>query len=307
MNTAVHRYDSIIAAFSALMIMNIRKAFRAGSFYPADERSCHQQIEECLGHYHPPADPQKIVAGIVPHAGWMFSGPTAAKVYKSIQEKSSPEIFLIFGAVHVWGISREAAMFAQGAWQTPCGTIEVDEELAEIVLREAGEEVVADPSAHEREHSIEVQVPFIQHLFPNAKIMPIMVSPEKHAVRLGEKIGQILTEYNKPACVLGSTDLTHYGPSFGFIPYGIGEQSLAPMKDNDQQILDLAAEMKAEAVLTEAERHRNACGAGAIAATVAAAKVLGVSQGHLLEHTTSQEIMPDRPVTDIVGYAGMIF
>ena len=247
------------------------------------------------------------MAGIVPHAGWMFSGPTAAKVYKSVQQKSSPETFLILGAVHVWGIGRKAAMFAQGAWRTPCGEIEIDEELAEALLKEAGEEVVADPSAHEREHSIEVQVPFIQHLFPDAKILPIMVAPDKQAIRLGEKIGKILAQHNKHVCVLGSTDLTHYGPSFGFIPYGIGEQSLTPMKENDQKILQLATEMKAEAVLTEAERHRNACGAGAIAATVAAAKTLGVSHGYILEHTTSQEIMPDRPVADIVGYAGMIF
>lgn len=286
---------------------NIRKAFRAGSFYPADARSCHQQIEECLGRYQPPRVPEKVVAGIVPHAGWMFSGSTAAKVYKSVQQKSSPETFLIFGAVHVWGVGRKAAMFAQGVWQTPCGTIEIDEDLADAILAKAGEEVVADPSAHEREHSIEVQIPFIQHLFPDAKLLPIMVSPEKLAVRLGEKLGKLLASYNRRVCVIGSTDLTHYGPSFGFIPYGIGEQSLAPMKENDQHLLQLAAELKAEAVIAEAEQHRNACGAGAIAATVTAAKVLGASQGYLLEHTTSQEVMPDRPVADIVGYAGMIF
>lgn len=287
--------------------MSLRKAFRAGSFYPADARSCHRQIEECLGQYEPPTLPEKVVAGIVPHAGWMFSGPTAAKVYKSVQQKSSPATFLIFGAVHVWGVGRKAAMFAQGAWQTPCGAIEIDAELAEAVLAEAAGEVAADPSAHEREHSIEVQIPFIQHLFPDAKLLPIMVSPEKQAVRLGEKIGKLLVSCDKPVCVIGSTDLTHYGPSFGFIPYGIGEQALAPMKENDQHLLRLAAEMNAEAVLVEAERHRNACGAGAIAATVTVAKALGASQGYLLEHTTSQEVMPDRPVADIVGYAGMIF
>ncbi len=285
----------------------IRQAFRAGSFYPADARSCHRQIEDCLGQYQPPAIPEKVIAGIVPHAGWMFSGPTAAKVYKSIQQKSSVETFLIFGAVHVWGVGRQAAIFARGAWQTPCGPIEIDEELADTILAEAREEVVADPSAHEREHSIEVQIPFIQHLFPDAKLVPIMVSPEKLAVRLGEKIGKLLAHYEKPVCVIGSTDLTHYGPSFGFIPYGIGEQSLAPMKDNDRHLLQLAAEMNAEAVIAEAEQHRNACGAGAIAATVTVAKALGASQGYLLEHTTSQEVMPDRPVADIVGYAGMVF
>lgn len=287
--------------------MTTRKAFRAGSFYPADEPSCRQQIEECLGDYRPLAEPEHIVCGIVPHAGWMFSGPTAAKVFKSVKEKGSPETFLIFGAVHVWGIGNKASMFAEGVWQTPCGTIAIDEALAEAILQSASDNVISDASAHSREHSIEVQIPFIQYLFPETKILPIMVAPEKYAAELGQQIGKVLTEQEKSVFVLGSTDLTHYGPSFGFTPYGIGQESLASMKENDRKIIDLATGMQAEEVIVEAERHRNACGAGAIAATVAAAKELGATQGYLLEHTTSQDIMPDRPASDFVGYAGIIF
>ncbi len=287
--------------------MTTRKAFRAGSFYPADELSCRQQIEECLGDYRPPAKPEQVVSGIVPHAGWMFSGPTAAKVFKSVKEKASPETFLIFGAVHVWGVGKKASMFAEGVWQTPCGSIAIDEELAEMILQSASDNVVSDASAHSSEHSIEVQIPFIQYLFPEAKILPLMVTPEKYATELGQQIGQMLTEQEKSVFILGSTDLTHYGRSFGFTPYGLGEESLAPMKENDRKIIDLATGMQVEEVLLEAERHRNACGAGAIAATVAAAKELGSTQGYLLEHTTSQDVMPDRPVSDFGGYAGIIF
>jgi AmmeMemoRadiSam system protein B len=286
--------------------MTTRKAYRAGSFYPFDDRSCRQQIEECLGDYQPPAEPTHIVSGIVPHAGWVFSGPTAAKVFKSVKEKASPETFLIFGAVHVWGVGK-ASMFAHGLWETPCGIAAIDEELAHTILNVASDSVITNASAHDREHSIEVQIPFIQYLFPEAKILPIMVAPDKQAVDLGQKIGKLLAEQEKNVCVLGSTDLTHYGPSFGFTPYGVGPKALEPMKDNDRRIINLALELKAEEVIVEAERHRNACGAGAIAATVATAKELGAQRGYLLEHTTSQDVMPERLATDFVGYAGIVF
>lgn len=287
--------------------MNIRRAYRAGSFYPADERSCRQELQRCFGDYQPPDEPEIVRGGIVPHAGWMFSGPTAAKVFKSIGEKSTPEIFLIFGAVHVWGMGGKASLFNEGAWETPCGTIAIDEELAQTILDDAPDEVQADQTSHTGEHSIEVQIPFIQCLFPEAEIVPIMVNPDVRAVQLGRRIGELLQRQKKQVCVLGSTDLTHYGPRFGFTPYGVGDESIAPMKENDQELIELATSMKAAEVIREANEHRSACGAGAIAATVAAAQALGAERGYLLEHVTSQDIMPERPASDFVGYAGIVF
>lgn len=286
--------------------MTTRKAFRAGSFYPFDKGSCHRKIEECLGDYYSSAEPEHPVCGIVPHAGWVFSGPTAAKVFKAAQEKSTPETFLIFGAVHVHGV-KKPAMFAKGAWETPCGTMAIDEEMAERIIDHMPEHVATDASVHMTEHSIEVQIPFIQYLFPEAQIVPIMVPPDKQAIVLGQKIGKMIAEQDKQVFVLGSTDLTHYGPSFWYTPYGAGEEALASMKDNDRHMIELVIQMNAEDVITEAEQHRNACGSGAIAATVAAAKVLGAKRGYLLEHTTSQDVMPERRATDFVGYAGIIF
>jgi hypothetical protein len=287
--------------------MSIRKAYRAGSFYPADERSCRQELQRCFGDYHPPDVPNTLYGGIVPHAGWIFSGATAAKVFKSIEEKANPETFLIFGAVHVWGLGRKASLFERGGWETPCGTIPIDEELAQMILEKAPDAVQADQRSHHEEHSIEVQIPFIQYLFPEAKIVPIMVNPSKEAVRLGRKIGKLLLEQKKQVCVIGSTDLTHYGPRFDFTPYGVGDESLEPMKENDRTLIGLALGMKAAEVIREAELHRNACGAGAIAATVAATQALGAERGYLLEHTTSQDVMPDRLASDFVGYAGIVF
>lgn len=287
--------------------MKVRRAYRAGSFYPADGQGCRELIAECLGAYQPPAEPPRVVAGIVPHAGWVFSGPTAAKVFRSVKDKAAPQTFVIFGAVHVWGMGRQAALCAEGEWETPCGNAVIDHELAAEILKACPKLVADEPSAHTREHSIEVQIPFIQYLFPTAQIVPIMVNPDHHAADIGRHVGERLASYPKPVVVLGSTDLTHYGPSFDFTPDGVGAASLAPMKANDQRIIDLIASMQAEAVLAEADEHRNACGAGAIAATIAVAKALGAARGYLLEHTTSQDVMPERPASDFVGYAGMIF
>jgi MEMO1 family protein len=287
-------------------VMVTRKAFRAGSFYPLDDRSCRQQIEECLGGYQPPAEPAQIVAGVVPHAGWVFSGPTAAKVFQSIKAKMSPTTFLIFGAVHVWGVD-QAALFAEGVWQTPCGAMPIDTELAEAILRVTEGDVIANAEAHTREHSIEVQIPFIQYLFPDARIVPIMIAPDTQATQIGQKIGAFLAQQSKPVIVIGSTDLTHYGPSFGFTPYGVGVEALAPMKANDERLIHLITELNAEKIIPETAQHHNACGAGAIAATIAAAQALGAQRGYLLEHTTSQDVMPERRATDFVGYAGIVF
>jgi AmmeMemoRadiSam system protein B len=275
-------------------------------FYPADERSCRRRIEECIGKYTPPAEPDHIVAGIVPHAGWVYSGSTAAKVFKSVEKKASPETFLIFGAIHSWGVDR-ASMFAEGEWLTPCGTVEIDAELAKAILNLESDDIIDNALAHSREHSIEVQVPFIQYFFPDAKILPIMISPEAGASKIGQTIGKMLAEQEKDIFILGSTDLTHYGPRFHFTSYGTSPDFLDSMKENDQHIIDLVIEMKADEIIEEASLHRNACGAGAIAATIAAAKELGATHGHLLEYTTSQDVMPSPGDPHAVGYAGIVF
>lgn len=286
--------------------MASRRPSVAGMFYPADDRSCRRQIEACVGEYTPPVEPVHIVAGIVPHAGWAYSGATAAKVFKNVKVKASPETFLIFGAVHSWGVD-QASMFAEGEWLTPFGRIEIDAELAKAILHLGSDEIIDNALAHSREHSIEVQVPFIQYFFPDAKILPIMISPGAQAVEIGQTIGKMLVEQEKNIFVLGSTDLTHYGPRFQFTPYGTSPDFLDAMKENDHRMIDLVVEMKTDKIIEEASRHRNACGAGAITATTATAKELGATHGHLLEYTTSQDIMPEPRDPHAVGYAGIIF
>lgn len=287
--------------------MRVRRPVVAGQFYPADRAGCIRMIEECLPTRLPDELPQPIVAGVVPHAGWVFSGPTAARVFVAIKSQFSPETVVLLSANHRWGGGR-AAVYGDGAWLTPLGEAEVDADLAQAVIREGAGMLVDAPEAHAGEHSAEVQVPFIQYLFPQAHILPILISPEESAPAVGEAIARAIVASGKKAVVVGTTDLTHYGAMYyGFAPAGSGERALAWARANDERIIRLMLEMRAEEIVPEAESHHNACGGGAIAATVAAARALGARKGVLLEHTNSHLVMPRGPATDFVGYAAVVF
>lgn len=295
--------------------MPLRKPVVRGRFYPFGEEECRQEIKEYLKTATEAQKPERVVAGLVPHAGWVYSGPTAAKVFFNIKKKGSPDTFIVFGSVHTPGVY-QAAMFGRGAWETPLGEAQVDEELADALLESAskagraGEYLSDDPRAHAMEHSIEVQLPFIQFIFPRARILPIMVPPEKWAPEVGKFVGETVAshENGKNVVIIGTTDLTHYGYSFyGFAPAGVGHEALKWAKANDERLLKLVLEMKAEEVVNETCKNHNACGGGAVAATVAAARALGAERGFLLEHITSYEVMPRGEPTDFVGYAAVIF
>lgn len=284
----------------------VRRPVVAGQFYPGNGASCVRQIEQCLPTKPSPDVPDKIVAGLVPHAGWVYSGAVAARVFAAINAQGSPETFVILSAVHQWGASR-LAVYGSGSWNTPLGAVEVDEELAAAVLEAGKGLLINSPEAHSGEHSAEVQVPFIQHLFPEAKILPILLPPSADAVRAGKVIGQAVGAAQRPIAVVGTTDMTHYGPNYRFAPAGMGEQALEWVRANDERVIKLILDMRAEEIVAETEAHRSACGGGAIAGTVAAARALGAEKGHLLEYTTSHHVMPRGPATDFVGYAAIVF
>ncbi|MEJ2009391.1 MAG: AmmeMemoRadiSam system protein B [Acidobacteriota bacterium] len=154
--------------------MPVRKPC-AQQFYPGD---CRAQIETFLKGYEVPPGAEKAVAGIVPHAGWIFSGAVAAKVFKCVSASANPDTFVLLGAVHTWG-PRGNSLYARGSWETPLGEVKIDEDVALQLLNLLGEDIAEDPSAHEGEHSIEVQIPFIKYLCPDAKIVPIAMPPGK--------------------------------------------------------------------------------------------------------------------------------
>ena len=283
----------------------------AGQFYPGSGEECVAEMKQCLEEA--PLNmhlPEKIVAGLVPHAGWTFSGTTAGIVFSAIKQKHPKvDTFVIFGAAHSY-MGHPPAVYDKGSWITPLGEILIDEALADAVIE--SKTAISDPDAHDSEHSMEVQVPFIQYLFPGAKILPILTPPDDNAIRLGEIVASIISSDDERKIVcLGSTDLTHYGPRYGFVPMGTGKDALKwAMEVNDRQFIDFSLMIQPEKMLESAESNYNACGAGAAAATVTVARALGRKKGILLAHTNSNEVMLKKMGSssrESVGYAAIVF
>jgi len=295
--------------------MNIRKTVVAGQFYDGSREGCIEELKQCLAEGSIDREAFRelggeIVCGIVPHAGWVFSGATAGKVFLAIKEvNDSVDTFVLFGAVHSCFV-REPAVYDEGAWESPLGLAEIDEELAGAIADTSLGR--ADKKAHLGEHSIEVQIPFIQYLFEGAKIVPVMVPPIESAVRFGAAVGEVIknTADKKIVCI-ASTDLTHYGPRYGFCPQGAGPEGIRWAKEvNDAEFIELTLSMKAEELLVSAEANMSACGPGAAAAVVATARQLGKNKGVLLEHIHSNDVMLKRygqVSSESVGYAAIVF
>ncbi len=215
---------------------------------------------------------------------------------------------MVFGSAHGY-FGHMPAIDAGSAWETPLGTIRIDAALRDLLL-DSGTAII-DSSAHRHEHSIEVQVPFIQHLFPDAQLVPVIVPATEAAITLGNVLAKGLAATEASVVWIGSTDLTHYGPRYGFTPMGIGSKALHWASSvNDRQFIDLALSLEPERLLANAIENCNACGPGAAAAVVTVAKRLGAHKGVLLAHTNSYEIMLREMGTtsrDSVGYAAIVF
>jgi AmmeMemoRadiSam system protein B len=286
----------------------IREPAVAGLFYPGSASACREEAAGLLEGDNGAAPTGLVYGGLVPHAGWTYSGATTAKVFHALTA-ARPEVIVLFGGVHRYR-GRQAAMFSQGRWETPVGPFEVDARLAERIAGHTNM-IVEDPYAHEHEHSIEVQLPLLKLLFPDARIVPIMVPPIDDAHKLGAIVARTLKSYDYEALIIGTTDLTHYGPQYGFVTHGVGEEANAWAKnENDKRFIAMVRGLKGESVVAEARDRRNACSSGAVAATLGAVQKLGATEGVLLEHTTSSEVMHRRSAQvpeDSVGYAGFVF
>ena len=286
--------------------MSVRMPVVAGAFYPAAPAACRREVELCLQGVEHPLFEKQILAGVVPHAGWVYSGPTAARVFAAIASQQHPETIILFGAVHRWGVN-SPSLYPEGSWRTPLGDVAIDVELGQAILDEAGGLVASNAAAHEDEHSIEVQLPLIQHLLPEVRIVPIAVPPEATALDLGAYIARAVQKLGRRVVAIASSDLTHYGPRYGFAPAGAGQRGLDWARKNDSQLLLLAQNLQAEELLLTADRQRSACGAGAIAAAITFAIGLGATRGELLHYTTSYDVMPTGQPSEQVGYGAVIF
>jgi AmmeMemoRadiSam system protein B len=275
-------------------------------FYTDSPDRCRAWVTELSESAFVGSESSELVAGIVPHAGWRYSGAVAAEVWKNLQARSTPEVIVVFGAVHYAGVARNA-VYPAGSWDTPLGPVSVDSNLAGTLRARLDDLLDADAAAHDREHSIEVQMPFVHELFKGCRILPIAVPPGVRSAELGVRVAEVTRDL--PVIAVGSTDLTHYGERYHFLPAGTGERARDWMRANDRRMLDLVLGAHPENVVEEAREHRNACGAGAIAATLAFARERGQQAGTLLQHTTSHAVegKADADFKMAVGYAGVVF
>lgn len=289
--------------------MNVRHPVCAGSFYEADASGCREHAQKLLDSVRLPDDlPATVYGGIVPHAGWVYSGLLAATTVKALLGHADAATVVLFGADHT-GAARKGEVYESGAWQSPLGDAPIDEEVASAVLA-SDNAFRANTAAHAREHSLEVLVPLLQAACPPVKIVPIAVPPTPLAAAIGQAVGRTLAGRFPHARVIGSTDLTHHAGHFP-APGGRGETGVKWTQRNDRRMLDLLEAMAGDQIVAEAAAHSNACGAGAAAAATAACREMGARQGRVLAYDHSYRIVHQKYPYELddttVGYASVVF
>lgn len=280
--------------------MSTRAAALAGRWYPGSDERCRREVEALLGS----APELRGVAGIVPHAGWTFSGSVAAQTLQALASaEPRPELLLIFGT-HM-GAKSPAHISRASGFTTPLGELLAAEELAaeladELDLREDP----ADSRWGNDDNTIEVQLPLIKYLLPDVQLAVIGPPASTEAIEIGRVATKKAQALDLPLAVIGSTDLTHYGPNYGFAPHGSGEDALRWVKEeNDSRLIERVLDLDAEGVIAEAQTNRNACVPGAVAAAIAGAKELGATNATLLKYLTSYDVHPG---SSFVGYASVV-
>ncbi len=280
-----------------------KRAAFSGNWYPGAASECEREIETFLTEYEHDALPdQAFRGGIVPHAGWFFSGAIACNVIHRLTREPSPDVIVIFG-MHLHAGATPCIM-TEGAWETPLGDLSIDAEFAEA-LQSRFPTFQTGPGAFGQDNTIELQLPFIKHFFKEAAIVPVGAPPHSVAIEIGEAAADISRELGRRIRVVGSTDLTHYGANYGFSPKGSGSAALDWVRsENDGAVIDAMMKMDPERVVEEALAHHNACCGGAAAAALSAGKRLGADAAHKLAYATSHD---KHPSNSFVGYVGLVF
>jgi hypothetical protein len=279
-----------------------RETQHAGRFYPADPTEARETARELfLG-----LESESAVGAISPHAGWVFSGGLAAQAIQCLADYR-PKILFLFGAAHR-RFSPVAAVYPEGSWKTPLGELLVADD---VVTRLPVSDLIAiDPRPHAAEHSLEVLAPLIKYALPDVRIVATLVQPQRQAAEIGRMLAELGEKSGKRAAYLASTDLTHYGPAFGFEPAGHGEEGLNWAKQtNDRRFIDAIHGGDVAAVIDDSIEHQSACGGGAVAALLSAMRDRETGQYIELAHATSLELAgrhsPDQ--TSAVSYHAGIF
>ena len=280
--------------------MKIRHPAVAGSWYAGTPNSLRTQIEELFTHRLGPGSlPQTVKEGsrnlvglVVPHAGYMASGPVAAHAYHRLAQAGKPDVIVIFGPNHT-GRGSALSIMNEGVWRTPLGDVEIDTETADRILQ-ASRIVDVDDKAHVYEHSIELQLPFLQYLYgSDFKFVPICFRMQdlESSREVGKAVAKALK--GKNALVIASSDMTHYEP-----------QERAEKKD--KMAIDAALKMDETQYYNTVEAYGiSTCGYGPVIAAITAAKELGAKKAQLLCYKTSGDVLGDRSA--VVGYASIAF
>ncbi len=264
-----------------------RKPAVAGYFYPADSRELLAVVEELIREAEA-GEKKEAIAVVSPHAGYIYSGRVAAKVYSAVEP---PDVAVLLGPNHT-GAGAKAAIMTEGMWDTPVGSAEIDTELALSIL-ERSQVLVDDFRAHMMEHSLEVQLPFLQYLNPAVRIVPMVFFPLSHQeiMDVAASIAEAVREREGRVLIVASTDMSHYVPA-----------DVAAEKDRKaiEKILELNGLGLVDVVR---EYDISMCGYIPTAIAVEAARLLGAKRAELVAYSNSGEVSGD-PI--VVGYAGVI-
>ncbi|MCP2604942.1 AmmeMemoRadiSam system protein B [Candidatus Aminicenantes bacterium AH-873-B07] len=264
----------------------IRKATVSGQFYPDNVESLKKMISQMI---IPQRERKKAVAAISPHAGYIYSGGVAGEVFSSIV---LPKTFIILGPNHT-GIGSSLALFKEGEWETPLGSVPINKKLAELILKNCSL-IKDDASAHAYEHSIEVQLPFLQYFVSSFSFVPICVSylNYQQLEKTGIELAHSIKEFDEDVLLIASTDFSHYV-----------SQKTAEKKDNMaiREILELNPKGLFEIVEKE---KISMCGFSPTTIVLKAAIELGARNAELIKYATSGDISGN--YSQVVGYGGII-
>ncbi len=256
----------------------------AGQFYPSNPRTLKKEINSYFSKITIAPD-QTIMGAVVPHAGYMYSGRTAAHVYAALPDADT---FVIIGPNHTGYGSVVSA--SSDTWSTPLGTVNCDLDIIESLSRSI---IDVDETAHIYEHSIEVQIPFLQTRFRDFEIVPICMGLQDEDMTrdVSAELMDAISETDKKVVVIASSDFTHYKPAK--VAY-----------DTDHYVIEPLLELNVTEFYSRIrERDASICGYGPIAVMMRVCRGLGANSARLLNYANSGDV---QPMSDVVAYAGIV-
>ncbi len=264
----------------------LRKPAVAGQFYPATAALLKKQLAEFIDEQ---AGKEDVIGIVSPHAGYIYSGRVAGETFSKV---NLPHTAIILGPNHT-GSGKAFSIVCEGRWQTPLGEVKIDNQLARLIL-EKSENISEDLAAHIYEHSLEVQLPFLQYLKDEISIVPIVLSCADATIyrEIGCAIASAMRELKKKAIIIASSDMTHY-------------ESQDTAVSKDKQAIEAIVELDEEKLIARIdELDISMCGSAPVSVLICAAKQLGAKEGILVKYQTSGEVTGD--YSSVVGYAGML-